>query len=151
MLRFDTNVRMDSAGAGNYGARRGSRTHLGIDLIAAPEMILLSPVNGIIVRFGYPYADSPLRLIEVRDVCNNLHRFFYVAPKEDYPVGTEVVVGDPIGIVQDVTKRYPGSDMKNHVHYEIRDPTNNNVDPEQYYEAWDRFLGVFGRNIKDPE
>lgn len=55
-------IRKDKEGDGNYGAPRGSKRHLGIDLVTTEGQEILSPVNGTAVNFsgstaGYPMVD----------------------------------------------------------------------------------------------
>lgn len=46
----------DPTGAGWYGAKRGSRKHKGLDLVAKPGTPVMSPINGHVSKIGYPYA-----------------------------------------------------------------------------------------------
>ena len=112
-------LRMDSAGSGEWGAPRGSRTHKGIDYVCTPGEEVLSPVTGKVTKHGYPYGDDlSWRYIEVTDKHDKQHRLFYVEPVAD--VGSEVYAGMPIAIAQDISQRYPNQGMKPHVHYEIK-------------------------------
>lgn len=109
----------DTWGSGAFGASRGNRLHMGVDFVTAPESTLLSPVKGEVTKLGYPYGDDlSYRYVEITDKDGSRHRFFYVEPLVD--LRQKVRKGDKIGIVQDVTRRYPVPiGMKVHVHYEI--------------------------------
>lgn len=118
----------DPAGAGHFGARRGTRLHLGVDYTAQPESIVLSPVKGKVTKLGYPYGDDlGYRYVEVTDRAGDRHRLFYVEPL--VLLDQRVKEGDKIGIVQDITRRYPNSGMKPHIHYEIKDENGQHLDP----------------------
>jgi hypothetical protein len=92
---------------------------MGVDYVAAPESILLSPVKGEVTKLGYPYGDDlSYRYVQITDKEGNKHRFFYVEPLVE--LGQKVRKTTRIGIVQDITRRYPTPvGMKVHVHYEI--------------------------------
>lgn len=119
MLRFESTIRNDAAGSGHFGAPRGSRKHNGIDILAEPGLLLLSPVAGKVTKLGYPYAgDMHYRYIEVTSNKGLKHRFFYVSP--EILLKQIVVVGQLLGVVQDVKAKYPTLPaMRNHVHYEV--------------------------------
>jgi murein DD-endopeptidase MepM/ murein hydrolase activator NlpD len=123
----------DSWGAGHFGASRGKRIHVGIDYSAAAGSILLAPVSGHVTKLGYPYGDDlTYRYVQITDESGSRHRFFYVEP--DVRLGYQVDIGEPIGTVQNIVKRYPvPRGMKNHIHYEIKDENDLYVSPE---EAW---------------
>jgi murein DD-endopeptidase MepM/ murein hydrolase activator NlpD len=55
---------------------------------------------------------------------------FYVSPSE--LVGATVERDTQVGIVQDISLRYPG--MTPHIHYEIINPDGMHIDPEKYSE-----------------
>jgi len=127
----------DSYGSGAFGASRGSRTHHGIDFECPTEwgfevsdagvlskleypsgVEVVAPASGKVTKLGYPYGDDlSFRYVEVTDSEKRRHRVFYVEPS--VTLGQEVVFGQtPIGVSQDLTKRYPRG-MTPHVHYEI--------------------------------
>ena len=45
----------DSWGSGAYGAKRGGRTHRGVDVSAYAGSVVLSDINGKVKRIGHPY------------------------------------------------------------------------------------------------
>lgn len=122
---------IDPGGNGMFGAPRGTRLHMGVDYAAAPESIVLSPVKGRVTKVGYPYGDDlSYRYVQVTTKDGEAHRLFYVEPLVD--IGNNVKVGDKLGIVQDVSQRYPiPKGMKPHVHYEIKDANGVYMNPEK--------------------
>lgn len=122
-------IRVDEAGDGHYGAPRGDRSHTGVDYVCIPDKPVLAAVSGVIEKLGFAYGDDlSWRIIDLRGKDGFLHRHFYVRPLVE--VGDEVLSGYPIGVAQDITRRYPGRNMKPHVHYEIRDTDGEHVNPE---------------------
>ncbi len=123
----------DPLGAGHYGATRGSRLHRGIDLVAEKGDVLLSPVSGTITKIGFCYSDDlSYRYIQVTEKQGGTitlhHRFFYVEPICKYrTIGSTVLCGDKIGLVQEIVKRYPN--ITPHFHYEIKDKDGQYLDP----------------------
>jgi len=53
-------VRNDAGGYGFFQASRGDRLHNGTDFDGAPGQTVVAPVQGIITRYSYPYADSQI-------------------------------------------------------------------------------------------
>jgi len=106
----------DPTGHGYYGAKRGSRKHKGLDLVAAPGDAVLSPIHGVVTKLGYPYANNlAFRYVEI---TNDTYRVWlmYVAP--EVKVGDRVFEGQRVGEVQDIAG-YWDPKMKNHVHYQV--------------------------------
>jgi hypothetical protein len=128
---IELELRNDPAGKGNYGARRGDRTHVGIDYCCTPGAVVLTPVGGIVTRLGYPYADDlSWRYVEITSGPDKLrHRFFYVEPGETIDVGTHVGRKTPIGKAQDISERYPDQEMLAHIHYEVKTQAGTHLDP----------------------
>ena len=119
-------VRNDPAGLGHYGAPRGSKSHRGVDYACQVERPVLSPVSGPVTRIGWCYPNSVYRYVEVTN-RGLRHRFFYVQPS----VGLDDFIeqGDPIGVAQDITIRYPDQGMTPHIHYEVKDGADEYRDP----------------------
>lgn len=118
-------TRCDAMGLGYFGAKRGSRSHNGIDLVHAVNDVVLAFRDGVVTKLGYPYADDlSYRYVEVTDDFKHRARYFYVDPSVE--VGDEVNAGQVIGFCQDIAARYNESDMvdhekmQNHVHFEIK-------------------------------
>lgn len=126
-------VRSDSAGDGHYAARRSKGNtvyeHKGVDFECEPGQLVYSPVDGVVVRVAYPYAndDNYMGLVIETRWCKV--KMFYFEPFGLLNGGSPINQGDDIGIAQDISKRYPGSGMTPHVHLEIYNLSQN---PELY-------------------
>lgn len=109
----------DAYGSGNFGAVRdgGHRVHDGADYVAAPNTIVYSPISGEVTKLGYAYAkNTALRFVEVTNSVSSLvSRVLYVDPSVQ--IGDTLKAGDPIGVAEDLSKRYRG--ITNHVHVQI--------------------------------
>lgn len=131
----------DGAGEGHFGASRTKMvngaeirySHRGEDLLAPPGSVFVSPINGVITRFGRVYSDTPeYKYIEVTDPAQLRHRFFYVERLNTIiNVGDRVLVGTRIGLVQDISERYEKAQP--HIHYEIKTQDGEYLDPK---EVW---------------
>lgn len=108
----------DKWGSGAFRAPRGDREHTGVDFAVEPGALLLSPLQGIVSKWGQVYKDTDeYQYVQITDEAGRQHRFYYTQP---IPIlGDSVEPGDVIGTVQDITARYDER-MTNHVHYEIR-------------------------------
>ncbi len=120
----------DAYGDGAFGAPRdgGSRRHLGIDLVAAPGEVIVSPASGALAVF------DPYRLVAAKRGRLSAAQFFsddgfvvrllYVelaAPLRR--AGGRVDAGQPIGQAQDLSPLYPPTKqgaMTNHIHLDIQ-------------------------------
>jgi murein DD-endopeptidase MepM/ murein hydrolase activator NlpD len=109
----------DSYGSGSFGATRdgGHRVHDGADYVAAPNTIVYSPISGEVTKLGYAYAkNTALRFVEITNSVSSLvSRVLYVDPS--VKPGDVLKAGDPIGVAEDLSKRYRG--ITNHVHVQI--------------------------------
>lgn len=110
----------DAYGAGFFGASRdgGRRKHEGCDYEARPGDVVYAPIGGLVTRVGHSYDnDRSLTFVEITDnVTNMTARVHYV--EAAVFEGQIISAGDPLGQVQDLSKRYPGG-MTNHVHVEL--------------------------------
>lgn len=127
----------DDYGSGEYGASRGGRKHNGIDFACVPGSICLALRAGTVTKHGWAYGDDPSwRYIEIQDEEGYRCRYFYVQPGAD--IDKRVDRGDPIGVVQDIRKRYPRTEekprgMESHVHVEVMDRDRAvYLNPEEY-------------------
>lgn len=125
----------DSFGCGSFNASRsgGTRSHKGIDLITYPGQNILSPIDGEITRYPYPYGDD-LSYTGI-EIVNKTYKvkMFYVSPTTF--IGTEVKAGQKIAISQNIAAKY-GSGMTNHVHLEVYQKENNSwilIDPTNLF------------------
>ena len=124
---------VDDFGSGNYHAPRGSRTHRGIDYACHPGSAVYSPVDGVVVKIGYPYAQQTdqrmnavaaakfeakkaYRYVDILSEGKH-HRVFYIDPTVS--PGDEVMAGvTEIGAAQSLARAY-GPRMTPHIHYEV--------------------------------
>ncbi|MCR5874677.1 M23 family metallopeptidase [Phenylobacterium sp. J426] len=119
----------DAYGSGQFGASRdgGVRRHEGVDFIATAGQTVVAPISGYITKIGYAYAgDGNLKFVEISNPALKLEaRAFYVDP--DVEVGQTVRVGQPIGEVRSLQRKYPGG-MTDHVHLELIDRRGRRID-----------------------
>ena len=127
MIVTKQEIRVDAAGDGHYGAPRGRRSHRGVDYLVPPEQTVQSDVDGVVTKLGYPYGPDQdkergegivYRYVEIAIPSGQRWRYFYVQPT--VKIGAQVEKGNMIAIAQNISARYPGSPMKNHVHLEIK-------------------------------
>lgn len=128
-------VRNDPAGAGHFGASRGRRSHLGLDLLAKPGQEIKAPVSGRFIVTSIKTAT-----IEVGEGW--YFQLIYVTPDKSLH-GKNVEKGEVIGIAEDMANiRYPNaSGMKNHVHLQL-------VVPKEVPDSIQS--GISGRYFLDP-
>lgn len=118
----------DAAGAGYYGASRdgGSRTHVGVDFVAAPGDPVRAFMGGTVSKLGFPYADKPaFRYVEVRRPNADCLRYFYVNPT--VVVGDLIKPEDMLGTCQEL----PYEGITQHYHFEVK-VRGEYVDPIKY-------------------
>lgn len=117
----DAAVRVDPAGSGWFGSGRGGRPHLGLDICVEEGELVRAPCAGRFKRWGRPYADDEFfRLFEMVAPDGWEARLFYVGPLSDGSIPLNIGLGQAVGVSQDITSRYPGRRMQNHVHVELR-------------------------------
>lgn len=121
----------DVHGCGHFGASRGSRTHMGIDLECNPGVDILSPIDGVVSKIGFPYADPNKNFIRYVEItkADYKFRFFYVSPSVE--VGDDIKVDDIIGESQCLGQFYPG--ITEHIHFEVKNPKGIRIDPTIAY------------------
>lgn len=120
----------DKWGEGHYGASRGDRKHVGIDYCCSPGSIILAIKGGRVTKLGYAYGDDlSFRYIEITDAAGYAARYFYVEPS--IKEGDMVFHSDMIGNSQKLGDRY--DEITEHVHFEVKDPEGNYIDPNTYY------------------
>ena len=145
MLNFINPMRMDNAGSGAFNSPRGGHTHNGVDFRCIPGSELISPIAGHVTKIGYPYStgyggfqtkgeEAPYRYLEVKCAKHSYyHRFYYVESR--VVVGMNVLVGQVIATMEDISLRYDPKEMQPHVHYERITKKNPKVymDPHDYH------------------
>ena len=109
-------IRNDSGGLGHFGAKRGSRKHIGVDLGCACGQIILMPVDGIIVRESLPYKNDLFwRGVHIVNPRIEI-KMWYLVPFK-HVIRSEVKAGTPIGVAQNIGEKYEG--VTPHIHLKI--------------------------------
>jgi hypothetical protein len=122
-------MRNDKNGQGHFGASRGSRKHLGLDLLAAPGANVFCNQAGTVTKIGYVYkGDSTYRSLHIELQDKRVLKFYYVLP--GLKVGNAVLPGAIVGTAQNIAKKWGGG-MLNHIHVEVL-VSGKNVDPENF-------------------
>jgi murein DD-endopeptidase MepM/ murein hydrolase activator NlpD len=126
-------IRVDAKGNGGFWKSRIGRYHEGVDFICVKNETVYSPIDGKIIRIAYPYAnDKRYEGCVIRNDATGLEvKLFYM--KLSKAVGSEVRIGDKIGVCQDVAAKYGGG-MKPHLHIEIR-KDNQLINPETVFNV----------------
>jgi hypothetical protein len=120
-------------------------THNGLDVNGVFDDILVSPLNGKIIHYGVAYADpsSNLRSIHIANPDFKV-RLLYGRLSLSLAKGNPVLMGKPIGIVQNVAGYHaarrarqgrPKKFMTNHVHMDFwirKDGVWVRTDPTPY-------------------
>lgn len=115
-------LRSDTQGDGQYGASRGDRLHQGVDVQVYEGEPIYAPIDGVINRVAYPYAnDLQWRGLEMSgaDAWQGYSvKMFYMSPEMSL-IGKPVSRGQVVGKAQAISKKYTPA-MKDHLHVEIR-------------------------------
>ena len=114
-------VRSDTQGHGWYGAPRGNRKHAGTDYVCSPKQEVVAPIDGVITRIAYPYADKKYEGVILENEFIKLKIFYFIPITR--LIGQRVRQGEVIGYAQDIRKKY-GDAMVPHIHLEI-----DSIDP----------------------
>jgi hypothetical protein len=116
---------MDDFGSGLFNAPRGKEKHNGIDFICDPGQVIVSPVDGTIIRKAFPYPNKEYAGVLLENDSIILKMFYFVPDKKI--IGSKVKQGERIGIAQDISKLYNDKKKKMipHIHLQIEgiDPT----------------------------
>ena len=119
----------DVFGCGHFGASRGTRKHIGLDLKATKGDCVYSPIKGKVTKLGYAYSDDlSFRYVEIKG-DSYLVRVFYIHPS--VRLGEDVTEKTLIGVAQTLGERYKG--ITDHVHVEVRRGVKL-LDPEQFFK-----------------
>ena len=111
-------VRNDAGGSGYWLAKRGTKLHQGVDyeLPHGAGQLVISPIAGRIERIAYPYSDTQdFAGCEIRGDGIWIKMFYFRL--HDSLIKQRVVIGQEIGVAQDISKRYPN--VTPHIHLEI--------------------------------
>lgn len=116
----------DDFGCGHFGASRGLRKHIGVDILASDGDLVKAIAKGTVTKLGYPYGDDlSYRYVEVTASDGLKCRYFYVWPS--VRLGDSIAIGTVLGTCQDLTRRY--AKISNHWHFEILDNSGKAYDP----------------------
>jgi murein DD-endopeptidase MepM/ murein hydrolase activator NlpD len=101
----------------------GERYHHGVDVLANPGQLVVSPVKGVVVKIilDHPLANNG---VVIRDADGYQWRIYHMSPDipEDIVAGRNVSEGQLLG--------YVGSDQYiPHVHVELHQPNGVPVNP----------------------
>lgn len=124
--------RYDNHGSGAFGASRGLRKHIGVDLKAEPGEKVYAPFAGEITKYGWAYANEDYRYIEITGE-NHRVRLFYSELDPAHFVGKEIFEDQFLGVIQDLTTKYEG--ITNHLHFELYDLAGNIIDPTLLFDG----------------
>lgn len=116
---------MDDFGSGLFNAPRGKEKHNGIDYICEPGQVIISPVDGTVIRKAFPYPNKEYAGVLLENDSIILKMFYFIPDKKI--IGSKVKQGERIGIAQDISKLYNDKKKKMipHIHLQIEgiDPT----------------------------
>ena len=129
----------DAQGCGHYRASRGSRLHMGQDLVKPDETSLdigtkvETGLTGVVVKVGWPYSGSDKSHIRYIAIKLGVYycRIFYVTPLVS--VGDTIKPDDVIGLSQCLGEFYAG--ITEHVHFEcykLVDPQGGEHDKNNF-------------------
>ena len=118
IVRNQRSRQFDKFGSGQFGAKRGKRSHSGLDIEVRPGEDVFSPIKGNVIREALPYKDDlsfrGLLIKGVDEWTGYEVKMFYV----EGSICGGVSPGTRVGHAQDLGMKYPG--IKNHVHLEVR-------------------------------
>jgi murein DD-endopeptidase MepM/ murein hydrolase activator NlpD len=118
----------DSFGYKRSAAQRKAgkmATHQGIDISAARGSQLVAPVDGVVVSMDYSSVGG--NFIKIRDKAGNIHYMAHLnALSRNLQAGSKVNAGTFVGTVGNTGN---ARDTKPHLHYEVRLPNGNRINP----------------------
>lgn len=122
-------IRSDAGGDGHYGAKRSKKekkggtwvsivySHRGTDFEGCPIQPVYAPISGKITRKAAPYRNSHYSGVVIKGPVGEI-KMFYLQPIRKL-IGMNVDQGETIGIMQDISQRYPN--VTPHVHLQIEE------------------------------
>jgi murein DD-endopeptidase MepM/ murein hydrolase activator NlpD len=113
----------DAFGSGHFGASRGGRPHKGLDCVAHPGDLVVSPCEAVVTHVGIAYPGATLGSLHLHATDSRTFcKILYASPQ--VREGQLVQAGQVIGFAQDVAayheKKAGCSGMQNHCHLEVR-------------------------------
>jgi hypothetical protein len=114
----------DVWGSGSFGASRGNRPHLGIDITTIEGEPIYAPFPMEVTRVSYPYSDTTgLTGVAFRTEIGGVDydgRWWYFVP-DSAIIGNSVNKGQFLGVAQSLQSRYPN--ITDHTHLQLRTTT----------------------------
>ena len=116
-----------------YGASRGNREHVGIDIPVSCGTPLMAPANGGVIEAGFKDDACGGRIKILHDNGSFATRYCHLQ-KIEVSLGEKVFKGEKIGEVGgDKGAKGAGTSTSGcHLHMELQYPTGNNVNPSDY-------------------
>lgn len=113
-------------GMRNHPIHGGQKLHKGVDLGAPDGTPIIAPMDGVISEMGND-ANGYGTWLAVKHADGSIGETFYahLSRYADLPVGTVVKAGQVIGYTGNT-----GSSTGGHLHFEVRDPNGNLIDPD---------------------
>ena len=111
----------DPTGHGYYGAKRGTRKHKGVDVLSTAGEDVMSPINGVITKFGWVYKNHKAGKAKMRyvEITGDTYRMWIMyTDLSAMKIGDRIFEGDVFGKAQDVSEYWGGS-MRNHLHIQL--------------------------------
>ena len=124
----------DPQGCGYFGASRGHRKHVGVDLCKPDSSsldentIIVAGFRGKVTKIGRVYSDKPHTYVEIK-LTDFYCRIFYIDPLVS--VGDEITQDTPVGTLMTLGEYFKG--ITEHVHVEffsLKEPENVRVNRE---------------------
>ncbi|XP_078392761.1 leukocyte cell-derived chemotaxin-2-like [Cetorhinus maximus] len=115
----------DGYGSGFYGAPRGRRTHLGVDVICSDGSTVDAPFTGRMVKMVIPFGNN--HAIENGAMLEGSGYCVKMFPIAALRYNGSVTKGEVIGRLLNIQDVYPG--ITSHVHIQMCDTS---VDPTPY-------------------
>lgn len=119
---------LDQYGDGSFGAPRGERKHMGIDVSGIPGQDIYAPEDLEFKRYTTPYRNDAHYTGGLYRHKEGFMKLFYMQPKT---MKKYFKKGEKIGTFQNISAKY-GSDMTNHIHVEMYDLDGNILNPEKF-------------------
>lgn len=112
-------VRSDPAGYGHFGAKRGARTHNGVDLTVWPGQYIVSPTECIFERISNPYKTDS-RWHGLKLLAEQYEIFVWYMQPYWFRRGERLRIEERIGVAQDIVEKY-GFPMTPHIHFGVKE------------------------------
>jgi hypothetical protein len=117
-------VRNDGWGEGMFGSKRGSKQHDGIDLIVTPGQPIFSMIDGTVEKYEQCYrSDTRWTGIQVANTLLRVELWYMEPTKTEVKVGQFVLSGQYLGKAQDISVKYPPTDVEGtmtpHIHVRV--------------------------------